>query len=122
MKTKKDVTVRETHGTEAGVLAGEFVGAIVGSAAGPAGTIAGVVVGAVIGGLSGHVLHDEKQRAWKHDAELDEEIGVTGADLGAAPANAPPARIGAPSVASCGVGSSGGSPAEGPIQDIDQDG
>ena len=121
-KTKKEtrrVLPRATHDTEVGAVAGEFVGAIVGSAAGPVGTVAGMIVGAAAGALTAHVLEDEKRRAWKHDAELDEEIGVTAGDLGAAPPDAPPARIGAPSGASCGIGFSGGTPAEGPIQELD---
>lgn len=93
------------------------------SAAGPVGTVAGMVVGAMAGALTGHVLEDEGRRARTHDEELDEAIGVTGGDLGAARADAPPARIGTPSIASCGVAIAGEpSPAEGPIQDIDQDG
>jgi hypothetical protein len=127
MKSKKRKQARptqhDTHGTEAGAIAGELAGALLGSAAGPVGTVAGMVVGAMAGALTGHVLEDETRRARVHDEELDETIGVMGGELGAASPDSPPARMGAPSAASCGLGGhGGGSPAEGPIQDIDDDG
>jgi len=92
MDRKEDVSkpARKHHGEEAGAIAGEIVGAVVGSAAGPVGTIAGMVVGAVVGALTGHVLEDEERKNQTHDQELDESIGVTGGDLGAARAGASP--------------------------------
>jgi phage tail tape-measure protein len=104
---------------EVGVVAGEIAGAVVGSAAGPVGTLAGMVLGAVVGGAAGEALASRAERARRHDEELDETIGVIGGDLGAARPGAPPARIGAPSAASAGAGSHGPTPAEGPIQDVD---
>ncbi|HXN31277.1 MAG TPA: glycine zipper domain-containing protein [Polyangiaceae bacterium] len=88
------------HGTDAGAVAGELVGAVVGSAAGPVGTVAGMVVGAVVGALAGHVLEDEDRQHQTHDQELDEAIGVTGGDLGAAGAVARRAPAVSPDVAS----------------------
>ena len=112
-----------THTSEVAAIAGELVGAVVGSAAGPAGAVVGMVAGAMAGALAGHVLEDDARRAGAHDAQVDDAIGVTAGDLGAALPNAPPARFGAPSAASCGVESGGASasPAEGPIQDVDDD-
>jgi len=98
MKRKQRIPTHSvTHGADAGTIAGELVGAIVGSAAGPAGAVAGMVAGAMAGALAGRVLEDEARRAEVHDAQLDNAIGVTGGDLGAAPPNAPSARVGAPS-------------------------
>jgi hypothetical protein len=77
-----------------------------------------MVLGAVAGTLAGEVLGAESERKHRHDEQLDEDIGVIGGDLGAAPKDAPPARLGAPSAASVGVstGGEGLTPAEGPIQ------
>jgi phage tail tape-measure protein len=73
------------HGGEAGAIAGEVAGGVLGSAAGPAGAVAGMVVGAAVGALVGEVLDHEATRAHVHDEELDEDIGVRGGNLGAAP-------------------------------------
>jgi hypothetical protein len=89
-----------THGTDAGVVAGELVGAILGSVAGPAGTVAGMVVGAIAGALTGHVLEEDEHRARLHDEELDETIGVSGGDIGAARPTVPPGPAPAPENAS----------------------
>jgi hypothetical protein len=103
-----------------GALAGEIAGAIVGGVAGPAGAVAGMILGAVAGEVATDAFEWESERSRRHEASLDQEIGVIGGDLGAASADAPPARIGAPSAASLGVGGSyGHTPAEGPIQDVD---
>lgn len=103
-----------------GVLAGEIAGGVVGSAAGPAGAVAGMIVGAIAGEVVGEVLQQESARTTLHDQELDAAIGVIGGDLGAARPGAPRARIGAPSLASLGLGDGPSStPAEGPIQDVD---
>lgn len=98
-------------------MAGELVGAVVGSAGGPVGTIAGMVVGAVVGALTGRVLEEEGRESRTHDEELDEVIGVTGGDLGAAGAGAPE-----PSVAHDGEAEAGQSPPEHPLPDLDDDG
>jgi hypothetical protein len=109
-------------GAEVGVIAGELAGAVVGSIAGPPGVVAGMIVGAIAGEIAGEVLDADAARRHLRDTALDEAIGVFGGDLGAARPGSPPARIGAPSAASAGVGgASGGSVAEGPIQDVDGD-
>jgi hypothetical protein len=119
----KALKANETHGTEVGAIAGEIAGAIVGSAAGPMGTVAGMVFGGIAGALAGRNLDSEAQRAHKHDEELDEAIGVIGGNLGSVRPGALKARVGAPSAASAGVvAARGASPAEGPMQDIDEDG
>ena len=107
MKRKQATPAKTSHhhGTEVGAVAGELVGAVVGSAAGPAGTVAGMVLGAIAGALTGHVLEDEHRRAQVHDEELDETIGVTGGDLGAARANALPGPTGKPSLAPAALAS-----------------
>ena len=103
-----------------GVVAGEIAGALVGSAAGPAGAVAGMILGGLVTEVTSEVLERDAVEARRHDEELDETIGVYDGQLGAAPPGAPPARIGAPSAASLGLGDgSGHTPAEGPIQDVD---
>ena len=103
-----------------GAIVGEIAGAVVGSAAGPAGAVAGMVIGGLAGEVTGEALDLEEARSRRHDEELDETIGVIGGNLGAARPGAPPARIGAPSAASVGLAGGGGStPAEGPMQDVD---
>jgi len=71
------------HGGDVGAVAGEIAGAVVGSIAGPVGVVGGMVVGAVIGAVTGKVIEEQAHRADAHDAELDDEIGVTKGDLGA---------------------------------------
>lgn len=106
--------------SEAGAIAGELAGAVIGSVAGPVGAVAGMVIGAVAGAVAGEEMSVESERASKHDAELDEEIGVTKGDLGAVQPGGPP-RSGHVSLASLGLSPGGSAPAEGPMQDIDED-
>ena len=108
---------REVEGGTAGALAGAALGAI----AGPPGAVAGAVVGAIAGAFAGKAVEDEDEARATEDEKLDDEIGVgggEGAELGAPNLKHPPAKIGAYSGGSAGVGSSGDdeSPAEGPIQ------
>jgi len=84
-KKGKALKPNHTHGEIAGALAGEVVGGIVGSLAGPPGAVAGMVIGGAAGALAGKVIDQEAERGHIHDEELDEEIGVTGGDLGARP-------------------------------------
>jgi hypothetical protein len=106
--------------TGLGAIVGEIAGAVVGSAAGPVGAVAGMVLGGIAGEVASDALEWEATRARRHEQELDETIGTIGGDIGAASPGAPPARIGAPSPASLGLGGgSGSTPAEGPIQDVD---
>jgi uncharacterized membrane protein len=81
-KKEKVVKPNHTHGELAGALAGEMVGGLVGALAGPPGVIAGMVMGGAAGALAGKVMDQEAERGHIHDDELDDEIGVTGRDLG----------------------------------------
>ena len=120
MSTKNQL---KKHATEAIVAAsGTVAGAVVGSIAGPVGAIAGAIVGSVAGAVAGAALEDEDARASQRDEELDETIGVYDGQIGAAPPNAPPARIGAFSAGASGAGAGRTSvpPASGPIQDVDE--
>jgi len=94
---------RDTAIEWAGAVGGMALGAI----AGPAGVVVGGLLGAVAGASAG--------------AMLDEEIGVIGGDLGAAPPDAPPARIGAFSAGSAGASPHGGAASEGPIPAPEED-
>ncbi len=111
-----DATVYEM--TVAGAVAGAATGAV----AGPVGAIVGGVIGTVAGALAGSALSDDDAIHSRRDHELDDEIGVTKGDLGAASANQPKAKHGTFSAASSGAGGTGGAtPSEGPLQDIDGD-
>jgi len=83
-KAEKPLRPNHKHGKLGGAIAGEVVGGIVGSLAGPPGALAGMVIGAAAGALAGEVMDKEAERAHIHDDELDEEIGVTAGNLGAA--------------------------------------
>jgi Glycine zipper len=108
---------RLTHEAE-GVAAGAIAGAALGSAAGPPGAIAGALIGGVVGAVSGAVLDTRAAESAEQERKLDEEIGVTGGEIGAPNLEHPPARIGAYSSASVGAGSSSdATPAEGPISE-----
>jgi len=111
---------RALREAEAGA-SGALAGAVVGAAGGPAGIVAGAIVGGVAGAVTGAVLDGEASRKAARTRELDEEIGVTGGDLGAPNLKHPPAKVGAYSGASAGVASpSGQEPAEGPMQEPDE--
>jgi len=119
MSQKKKI--RKNHRTEAVVAAsGTVAGAAIGSVAGPVGVVAGAVVGTVIGATAGNVLEHEAEREHQHDEKLDEDIGVFDGQMGAAPPDAPRARIGAFSAASAGSGRPSRPPAEGPIPEPDE--
>ena len=105
--------VHEAEGGGAGALAGAVVGAV----AGPPGVVAGAIIGGIVGTVTGAVLDAEALRKAAHNEELDAEIGVTGGDLGAPNLEHPPAKVGAFSSASTGVGAPADEePAEGPMQ------
>jgi len=70
---------------KASAIAGATGGAAVGAIGGPPGVVIGGALGAAAGFLVGSVLDTEEHRASKHDHELDDAIGVTKGDLGAAP-------------------------------------
>jgi hypothetical protein len=61
----------------AGATMGAGVGAIVGVLAGPPGILAGALLGALAGAAAGRAIDVQGSRASKHDAELDDQIGVT---------------------------------------------
>jgi phage tail tape-measure protein len=110
---KKKQVEREVEGGAAGALAGATMGAF----AGPPGAIAGAVVGAVAGAVAGRAIEKGVEARAAENEELDSEIGVSGGELGAPNLKHPPAKIGAYSGGSAGVG--GGAddeePDEGPI-------
>jgi hypothetical protein len=105
---------------EVTAVTGSLAGAAVGAVAGPPGVVAGAVIGGVAGALTGLGVADDAQWRHGHAAALDDAIGVTAGDLGAASPDLPPARIGAFSSGSAGVSAARHStPSEGPMQDID---
>jgi hypothetical protein len=117
-KTRKSELEREVVGAVAGAAAGASVGAM----AGPPGIAAGAAVGAIAGAMAERAVRRDGDEHATEDARLDAEIGVSGGDLGAPNLRHPPARVGAYSSASLGVGQRGGrQPAEGPIPEPDDD-
>jgi hypothetical protein len=110
---KKAHVIREAEGVASGAAAG----AILGAGAGPAGIVAGALIGGAAGAVAASALEKDAARKAARTRELDEQIGVTGGDLGAPNLKHPPARVGAYSAASVGAASSGDDdePAEGPI-------
>jgi hypothetical protein len=78
--------------------------------------VAGAAVGAVAGALAGRALDVDAERQVARERQLDAELGVTEGTVGAPNLKHPPPTRGAYSGASVGVESSGGQPAEGPIQ------
>jgi hypothetical protein len=110
---KKAHVIREAEGVASGAAAG----AVLGAGAGPAGIVAGALIGGAAGAVAASALEKDAARKAARTRELDEQIGVTGGDLGAPNLKHPPARVGAYSAASVGAASSGDDdePAEGPI-------
>ena len=104
-------------GAGMGAASGAAAGAAIGAFAGPPGMVAGALIGAAAGAATGAALGGDHD-AEDEDKKLDEEIGVTEGNLGAASPNAPPASRGTYSGASAGAGSTGvddSAPDEGPI-------
>ncbi len=115
-KRRKFGTSRLAHEVEVGAL-GAATGTAIGMIAGPPGMVAGAIIGAVIGAISGSVIDGDARREDAHTRELDEELGVEGGELGAPGLRHPPAKRGAYSAASLGVGLlAEEEPAEGPTQ------
>ena len=80
--------------------------------------MAGALIGGVAGAVAASALEKDAAQKAAHTRELDEQIGVTGGDLGAPNLKHPPARVGAYSAASVGAATSGDDdeePAEGPM-------
>ena len=103
------------HETQAGAVVGALAGAAVGAIAGPAGLVTGTAVGALLGAAAGRALDASDAARDRRDRELDEEIGIAGGDMGAAPEHQPPPYRGTYSSASAGVSTGGGVAADGPI-------
>jgi len=100
---------------------GALAGAVVGAGAGPPGMLTGAVLGGVAGAITGAAVDNESKSQAARTRELDAVIGVSEGDLGAPNLEHPPVRTGAYSAASAGAGSSsGGEPAEGPLQSPDE--
>jgi hypothetical protein len=122
-RTKKGTPVSETANrkerVETAMVAGAVAGAAVGAMAGPPGMVIGGLMGGVTGAVAGGALADDAERRHAHANEVDHDIGVNGGDMGAASPNQPPARIGAFSSGSAGAGSPASTPAEGPMQDVE---
>jgi hypothetical protein len=72
-------------GVLAGAVMGAATGAVVGVLAGPPGVWTGVLLGGLAGTAAGRAMYVQGSRASKHDAELDDEIGVTSHNLGRPP-------------------------------------
>jgi hypothetical protein len=68
-----------------GAVMGAAVGGVFGVLAGPPGIWTGALLGALAGGAAGRVISVQEARTSRHDAELDEEIGVTSHNLGRPP-------------------------------------
>jgi hypothetical protein len=104
------------------VVAGAASGAAAGAVAGPPGAAVGALIGGAIGVAAGVLLNRrptlEEIRASEY---LDREIGVIGGDIGAAPPDQPPPRIGAFHRASLGVRTPQLEPTDGPIQNVDEE-
>jgi len=123
MKAKKNnaeetekATRHLIHDAE-GAASGAVAGAVLGSIAGPPGMAAGAVIGAVAGAIAATALDVDAERSAKRTRELDEEIGVSGGDLGAPNLKHPPATSGAYSAASVDEDALvDEQPAEGPMQ------
>jgi len=71
-----------------GVVLGLSAGLLLGMVAGIAGVILGLGAGAAAGFLAGATMHRDEGRRAARARELDEIIGVTGGDIGAAPVSA----------------------------------
>ena len=105
------------HGVAAGAAGGAAAGAAIGAIAGPPGMIAGAVIGGAAGAVAGMAIDRGEEELSQEDAKLDEEIGVSGGEMGAPNLKHPPAKIGAYSAGSSGAGGGGDhdSPAGGPM-------
>jgi hypothetical protein len=109
-----------------GAVSGLAAGAAIGAFAGPVGAVAGALIGAAAGAVTGIALAEGADDEEQYDTKLDKDIGVIaveGGNMGAAPANQPPARIGAFSAGSAGGAGMGTgddeAPDEGPMPKAD---
>jgi hypothetical protein len=116
-KAEAETTKHIVHDAE-GAASGAVAGAVFGAIAGPPGMVAGAVIGAVAGAIAASALDTSAEQAAERTRELDEEIGVSGGDMGAPNLKHPPAKVGAYSAAVAGGGEmpEDEEPAEGPMQ------
>jgi hypothetical protein len=77
--------------------------------------VAGAVIGSAVGAAAAKALESQEVEDAAVDDELDEAIGVTSPDLGAARAPMPPTTRGAISAPSAGAGGRDVPPTEGDI-------
>lgn len=125
MKTKGDkvrsLEAADRRGRiEATAVTGALAGAAAGSLAGPPGIAAGAVIGVAAGAITGLALADDAGRRQEEEARLDQEIGVTEGNLGAARPDQPPASLGTYSGVSAGTGERPTpAPSEGPMQELE---
>jgi hypothetical protein len=104
-----DGVPRSRHGgAGVGAATGAAAGAAIGAFAGPVGAVAGAILGAGIGAATGAAIADDIEDHDQHDKKLDDEIGVTDGDLGAANPSMPPAFRGVYSMGAAGGGGMGG--------------
>ncbi len=73
-----------------GVILGISAGIFTGIIAGPVGALIGFCAGAVAGTAAGMAMDRDEGRRAARSRELDEIIGVTGGNMGAAPVTIPP--------------------------------
>jgi hypothetical protein len=113
---KRDTARRHGHEAVGGGV-GALSGAALGAMGGPAGALAGAGIGSVAGAVASWALEADASEREAKEEKLDEEIGVSGGDLGVECLEHPPSKTGAYSAASMGLGDSGDETlAEGPIQ------
>ncbi len=73
-----------------GAILGISAGIVTGLMGGPVGALVGLCAGAVAGAVAGTALHRDESVRSARSRELDEEIGITRGDIGAAPVSIPP--------------------------------
>jgi phage tail tape-measure protein len=117
--TGQDHNLAEQLALEA--LGGALAGAAAGALAGPPGMAIGAILGGAVGAVAGEVLHLDHVAAEAREEALDRELCADGVNLAAEFPNQAPSR-GIFHTASLGVSTgSGPGPAEGPMQNIEDD-
>jgi hypothetical protein len=102
-------------------LAGAVAGAAAGAVAGPPGMAIGAIIGGAVGAVAGEVLHLDHIAAEAKEEALQRVLGADGVNLAVDSPNQAPSR-GIFHLASLGLSTgSGPSPAEGPMQNIEND-
>ena len=112
---KRDAGRRHGHEAVGGGV-GALSGAALGAMGGPAGVVAGAVIGSVAGAVASWALEADASEREAKEEKLDEEIGVSGGDIGVECLEHPVSKRGTYSAASMGIGDSGEETlAEGPF-------